>query len=198
MGITPEIPAKKAEDYIHDSLDIFALRTNREWFNGGTIEDNKIEEFVKLYMEDLITKGYKIKALHETIDENDNKHEIISDDNEKIKIKGSRKALPKKVTLNGEEITYVSFADIFKAVFRTLIDKGKITKEMCPISRKESNKNYLINIKPEHSDDSPFRSTYEYNGLFIELHGNYRMMISNSNHLIDTFGNKEFILNILE
>jgi hypothetical protein len=193
-----EIPAKEAEDYIHDSLDIFGLRTNREWFNGDSIENNKIEEFVELYMLNLKSKGFKIVALHEKIDADDEKHEIVSDDHEKIKIIGSRHNIPESVTINGEKIQYSSFADILKSVFRYLVDKDKINKEICPISRKENNKNYLVNVKPEHSDDSPFRSTYEYKNLFIELHGNHKVMISNSNYLIDTFGNREFILNIVE
>lgn len=193
-----EIPAKEIEDYIHNALDIFELRTNREWFNGDSVENNKVEEFVELYMQSLIDRGFNIIALHEKIDTNDEEHEIISDDNEKIRVKGSKVPLPISVTINGKKIEYKTFRDILRAVFHTLVDKNKITKEMCPIFKKEGNKRYIINDKPEHSDESPFWSAYEYKDMFLEENNSSILIIKHCNYLIDTFGNKEFILNIVE
>lgn len=193
-----EIPAKEIEDYIHNALDIFELRTNREWFNGDSVENNKVEEFVELYMQSLIDRGFNIIALHEKIDTNDEEHEIISDDNEKIRVKGSKVSLPISVTINGEKIEYKSHRGVYHEIFKHLVDKNKITKEMCPVLRSKDNKNYMINIKPEHSDGSPFRGEFEYNGLYLECWHGAKKLYSDSKYLIDTFGNNEFILNIVE
>lgn len=193
-----ELSAKTEEDYLHNLLDAFDLRTNREWFNGGNDEINKVEEVVEMHMLNLIAKGFKIRALHEEIDEKDTKHEIVSDDNEKIKIKGKRRSLPKSVTVNGEKIQYKKFGDILTEVFKILVDKNKITKEMCPISKREGNKNYVINTKPEHSDEAPFRGPSEYKGLYVECWHSAQGMYDTINFIINKFGNNEFILNIEE
>lgn len=195
-ALPEELPAKKEEDYIHNCLDIFELRTNREWFNGGRGEENRVEEFVKRHMESLIDKGYKIKALHENIDVNDDSTEITSDEFEKIKVKGSRNKLPKNVTINGNKIEVNYFNDILREVFKILIDNGKITSEVCPVVRNVNNKGYLVNTKPQHKNENPFRCPFEYKNLFLEMDGNSERVIYHANFLIDTFGNKEFILNI--
>lgn len=188
--------AKEAEDYIHRSLDIFGLRTNREWFNGGSSENNSVEEFVELYMIDLQRRGIEVKELLEGIPEKAKEKEILSEDNEKIKVRGSKRPLPKIVTINGESLQYSSFVDIYRSVFRILVDKEKITKGICPVSKSEGNKNYLINIDSEHSDESPFLGPYEYNEIYLETHGSAKSMIDRSYLLVKRFGNNELILNI--
>jgi hypothetical protein len=134
--------------------------------------------------------------LHENIEINDEKHTIISDDNEKIKVRGARKPPPTSVTMNGEPLQYSSYKDILKSVFKILVDKNKITKDNCSIVKSKGDRGIIMNIKPEYLNEAPFLGAYGYKNIFLECHGSASAMITRSQYLIDTFGDKEFILNI--
>lgn len=185
------LPAQELEDHLHQLFDILNLRTNREWFNGGSGDHNIIEELVEKEIRFLISKGFEIKALHEFSKETD----ILDENNEKIKIKANKTQLPYSVKINGSPITFSSFADILRETFKVLVDSNKIRVENIPHSKNNSRK-YIISNSPINEDESEFLNSFEYKGLFLETHGNAKTMIENSRYLIDNFGEGEFILKI--
>ena len=141
---------KDEETYLHSMLDILNLRTNREWFNGGEDELNQVERLVELHMQNLITKGLDIIPEHEKINEFDDNHEIISEENLKIKVRGTNRPIPKKATVNGEELNYASWVDLLREIFKYLIDKNKITKDNCTFRVSKGPRGVIMNIIPEY------------------------------------------------
>ena len=84
-----------------------------------------------------------------------------------------------------------NWIDIWVSVASYLVENDKISKDNCPISKKEGAKTYLLNTKPYHRDGAKFYLKKEIGGLWLFTNFSAPNAQKNARWLLEEYGDDD-------
>ncbi|MBW2307970.1 MAG: hypothetical protein JRG73_13675 [Deltaproteobacteria bacterium] len=92
------------------------------------------------------------------------------------------------IKVDGQSLTAVSVADLYRQVLRFLADEGYLNKLKVHLPIATSAKRYLVAAEPFHPNGKKFVHPVEYQGFHMEAHKDYRIGIKHLRKMLDLCG----------